>query len=276
MNLTNLTMLRRSAAMLAALGMAGLAVWTAPAHAAAHARTATAPASAAAEGGAADHPSARRAFNLPPSVELNYTIKARQRSLPISGDAVVVWHTGDGKYSIGTESHATIFGKILENRSEGTVDEYGLAPATYTEKRFRKEPTTTTFKRDSKTIVFGEGDDSYPIKGGEQDRTSAPWQLLAQARAYPERFKPGSVWSYFVAGRRDAEAWTFKVIDHETVHTGQGDVNAVHLVKAPPADAQGQQVDLWLAPTLDWYPVRIRFADSDGDFVDQTLDRIKK
>ncbi|MBA5605921.1 DUF3108 domain-containing protein [Duganella sp. FT3S] len=225
---------------------------------------------------ASEHPSVRRAFSLPPSAQLRYTIQARQRSLPISGDAVVAWQTGEGKYSISTESHAVIFGKILENRSEGLVDGYGLAPVTFYQKRFRKDPSTTTFKRDSKTIVFTEGDDSYPLKGGEQDRTSAPWQLLAQARANPERFKPGTEWAYFVAGSHDAEPWVFKVVNQETVHTGQGDVNALHLVKAPPPDAQGQQVDLWLAPSLEWYPVRIRFADADGDFVDQTLDKISR
>ncbi|WP_229218764.1 DUF3108 domain-containing protein [Rugamonas brunnea] len=241
------------------------------------AATATgATANAAAAATASEHPSVRRAYNLPPSAQLRYTISARQRSLPISGDAVVAWQTGEGKYSISTESHAVIFGKILENRSEGLVDGYGLAPVTFYQKRFRKDPSTTTFKRDSKTIVFTEGDDSYPLKGGEQDRTSAPWQLLAQARANPERFKPGTEWAYFVAGSHDAEPWVFKVVDHETVHTGQGDVNALHLVKAPPPDAQGQQVDLWLAPSLEWYPVRIRFADADGDFVDQTLDKISR
>lgn len=255
---------------MAALLLAAAAL-AAPAQAAQRGQAAGAGASAASE-----HPSVRRAYSLPPSAELRYTIQARQRSLPITGDAVVAWHTGEGKYSINTESHAVIFGKILENRSEGAVDEYGLAPATFYQKRFRKDPSTTTFKRDSKTIVFTDGDDSYPLKGGEQDRTSAPWQLLAQARANPERFKPGTEWAYFVAGPRDAEPWVFKVVNHETVHTGQGDVNALHLVKAPPPDAQGQQVDLWLAPSLDWYPVRIRFADADGDFVDQTLDKISR
>ena len=37
-----------------------------------------------------------------------------------------------------------------------------------------------------------------------------------------------------------------------------------------------QQVDLWLAPSLDWYPVRVRFNDNDGDFVDQTLEKVVK
>ena len=223
-----------------------------------------------------DHPSIKRPYNLPPAADLNYSIRARQHGLSINGEATVAWRNSAGSYSISTESRVSLFGKILENRSEGTVDDYGLAPVSFYEKRIRKDATTTRFQRDSKTITFSEGDDSYTIKGGEQDRTSAPWQLLAQARANPDKFKPGSVWSYFVAGRRDAEPWIFKVVEHETIHTGQGDINALHLVKTPPPDQKGQQVDLWLAPSLEWYPVRIRFNDDDGDFVDQTLEKLTR
>lgn len=232
---------------------------------------AAAPLARAAEG---EHPSVKRPFNLPPSAELGYSIKAKQRGISLNGSATVQWRAADGSYSIATESRVSLLGKILENRSEGSVDDYGLAPVLFYEKRFRKDPSHTTFKRDVKTITFSEGDDSYPIKGGEQDRTSIQWQLAAQARATPDKFKPGSEWAFFVAGRRDAEVWRFKVMKNEAVQIGTGEVNAVHLVKAPPPDAQGQQVDLWLAPSMDWYPVRVRFNDDDGDFVDQTLEKV--
>ncbi|WP_371867962.1 DUF3108 domain-containing protein [Pseudoduganella rivuli] len=222
------------------------------------------------------HPSAKRAFSLPPQADLVYSIKARQRSITINGDATVQWRHGDGKYSLHTVSHAGLFGKILENHSEGDIDDYGLAPETFHEKRFRKEPTTATFHRDSKTITFSKGDESYPIKGGEQDRTSAPWQLVANARSAPEKFTPGSQWAYFVAGRRDAEPWVFKTVGKETVQTGAGTVDAVHFVKSPPKSDASQQVDLWLAPGLDWFPVRIRFVDDDGDYVDQLLEKVVK
>ncbi|MDX8123159.1 DUF3108 domain-containing protein [Janthinobacterium sp. GMG2] len=221
-----------------------------------------------------DHPVIKRPYKLAPSADLVYSIKAKQRGIALSGESVSNWRAGDGKYSLLAETKAALFGKILEQRSEGTVDDYGLAPAQFVEKRFRKEAATTTFKRDSKTIVFSEGDDSYPLKGGEQDRNSTVWQLVSIARATPEKFTPGSEWSFFVAGRRDAEPWTFKVVKQETVATGQGLVEAVHLIKAPPPDKKGQQVDLWLAPSLEWYPVKVTFADEDGDYVEQTLQKI--
>jgi hypothetical protein len=233
-------------------------------------------AQAASGDAAADHPSVKHPVNLPPSADLNYTLKIKQSGLSLNGVATVQWRAGDGKYSIATESRAAIFGKVVENRSEGAVDDFGLAPATFYEKRIRKDPYTTTFKRDAKTISFTESDVTYPIKGGEQDRSSAQWQLAAQARANPDKFKPGSEWVFFVAGRRDAEPWSFKVVNTEQVHIGSGDVSAVHVVKAPPPDAKGQQVELWLAPSMDWYPVRVLFNDTDGDFVDQTLEKVVK
>ncbi|MGX9775997.1 hypothetical protein D3C87_1201830 [compost metagenome] len=221
-----------------------------------------------------DHPVIKRPYKLAPSADLVYSIKARQRGIALSGESVSNWRAGDGKYSLLAETKAALFGKILEQRSEGAIDDFGLAPAQFVEKRFRKEAATTTFKRDSKTIVFSEGDDSYPLKGGEQDRNSTVWQLVSIARATPEKFTPGSEWSFFVAGRRDAEPWTFKVVKQETVATGQGLVEAVHLTKAPPPDKKGQQVDLWLAPSLEWYPVKVTFADEDGDYVEQTLQKV--
>ncbi|WP_373990268.1 DUF3108 domain-containing protein [Duganella sp. BuS-21] len=224
----------------------------------------------------AEHPSVKRSTNPPPSADLSYNLKVKQSGLALNGVATVQWRAGDGKYSIATESRAAVFGKVVENHSEGGVDEYGLAPVTFHEKRIRKEPYTTSFKRDAKAIAFTESATTYPILGGEQDRSSAQWQLASMARAAPDKFKPGSEWQLFVAGRKDAEVWSFKVVKGETLQIAGAEVNAVHLVKAPPPDAPGQQVDLWLAPSMDWYPVRVRFNDADGDFVDQTLEKVVK
>ena len=223
---------------------------------------------------AADHPARKRVFDLPPSADLIYSIKARQSGLTLGGDAVINWRAGEGKYSIVAETRTPLLGKILDNKSAGAVDDYGLAPTRFYEKRLFKEARTTSFQRDSKTIVFSDSQQSYPIKGGEQDRASVPWQLIAVARGAPDKFIAGSQWDFFVAGQRDAERWVFKVVERETVHTALGEIETVHLVKAPPPNAQDRQLDIWLAPKLDWFPVRLRFDDGDGDFVEQTLEKI--
>lgn len=223
-----------------------------------------------------DHPSVKRAVDLPPSADLIYSISARQRGFNLNGDATLTWRAGDGKYSINAESRVALLGKLTENSSRGTVDSYGLAPAEFHEKRFRKEPETATFDREGKTITFTDGKHSYPIKGGEQDRVSISWQLAAVARAAKEKFKAGSEWQFFVVGPRDADPWTFRVVGREKIQAGAaiGTVDAVHVLREPPPGSKDQTLDLWLAPGQEWYPVKLRFTDNDRDFVEQTLERI--
>jgi hypothetical protein len=226
--------------------------------------------------GAAEHVAIKRPVDLAPSVELNYSIKARQKGFSISGEAIVGWRVGGGKYAIHSETRAMLFGTIVDNRSEGAIDSFGIAPVTFHEKRIRHDPYTTTFDRAAKTINFTESTETYPLLGGEQDRASVSWQLVAIARAQPEKFVTGSEWVFFVAGRRDAEPWTFKVIKKETLRTGVGQVEALHLLRLPPLDSKDQTLDIWLAPSREWYPVRLRFTDNDDEFVDQVLEKITK
>jgi hypothetical protein len=227
---------------------------------------------------AEEHPAVKRPFDLPPSADLSYSISARQHGFNLSGDALVTWRAGAGKYSVTAESRVAMLGKLTENRSSGIVDGYGLAPTEYYDKRFRKDPTTAAFDRDDKAITFSQGDKNYPIKGGEQDRASVSWQLVAIARAAKDKFKQGSEWQFFVVGPHDADPWTFRVVGREKVQAGPslGEVDAIHVMRAPPPDSKDQTLDIWLAPGHEWYPVKLRFTDNDRDYVEQTLERIVK
>lgn len=214
--------------------------------------------------------------NLPPPVELSYSIKARQKGIPVEGDAVMRWSAAAGKFMATNEARAMLIGKILDARTEGSLDNYGLAPASFTEKRVRREATTTTFDRAERTIRFSASGQTYPIIGGEQDRNSVIWQLIAVARAAPGRLKPGSSWTFVVAGQRDADQWTFNVVNQEKLRTPLGDINTVHIERAPPQDSQEQRLDIWLAPSLEWYPARLRFSDDNGDYIEQTLRKLNR
>src|SRR5450830_547076 len=195
----------------------------------------------------------KRAVDLPPSADLAYTIKARQKGFALAGDALVTWRVTGGKYSLRSDTRAALFGSLIDDRSDGAIDSFGLAPAQFSEKRVRHDPWTTTF-----------------------DRSSVVFQLAGVARAAPDKFVAGSEWTFFVAGRRDADVWTFRVIKPETVQTGFGAVDAVHLIRLPPPDSREQALDVWLAPSKEWFPARIKFTDSDDEFVDQTLQSVTR
>jgi hypothetical protein len=222
------------------------------------------------------HPAVKRPFKLPPPAELSYAIKARHSGLNLEGEALVTWHTAGGKYQINVESRAMLLGKIQSSSSAGVIDAYGLAPLTAMEKRFRKSATTVTFNRANRTLNFSASTTTYPLKGGEQDRASITWQLASNARAAAKKFVAGSSWQYFVAGRTDAQAWNFKVGKTEKIATPFGTINAIKVARLLPPGSREQELDIWLAPSLEWYPVKLRFSEPDGEVIEQALQKITR
>ncbi len=217
---------------------------------------------------------AQAAMNPPPSAQLDYTILANQRGLPLHGTAVLHWNSSKDHYSISTETRAMLLGKILEAKSEGAIDASGLAPYTSTEKRFRKNPTTATFNRETRTITFSASDASYAIKGGEQDRNSVIWQLATMARSAPKKFKQGATIPMVVAGQKDVDPWAFKVGKPETIKTTLGSIKTVKISKLIKDGGKEQKIDIWFAPAMEWYPVRLRFTEPEGDFIEQTVAKV--
>ena len=226
--------------------------------------------------GVANSATPKYKINLPPSAELSYSIKAKQKGFPVEGDAVMRWSVEGGKFVATNQARAVLVGKILDARSEGGIDAWGLAPLSFTEKRLRKEETVTSFDRPAATIRFSASDHTYPITGGEQDRNSVIWELVAVARGTPAKVKPGAAWNFFVAGLRSAEPWAFKVVKQDKIRTPLGELNTLHITRVREEDSNDQHVDIWLAPSLDWYPVRLRFSDDNGDYIEQTLQNVNK
>lgn len=227
-------------------------------------------------GAAAANAPAKYKSSLPPSVELSYGIKARQKGIPVEGEALMRWSVDGRKFSASNEARAMLVGKILDARSEGEIDGYGLAPSRFTEKRFRKEAVTTVFDRAAGTIRFTNSEQTYPLAGGEQDRNSVIWELVAVARGTPAKVKPGTSWNFVVAGVRDAERWTFQVVKQEKIRTPLGDLNALHVMRVAEPGSTDHHIDIWLAPSIEWYPVRVRYSEDDGDYIEQTLRAIDR
>jgi hypothetical protein len=219
----------------------------------------------------------KRAVELPPPADLAYELNAQQRGFGLKGEALIAWRGGDGKYNVNVEARVALIGKLTEYRSHGTIDSFGLAPDEFYEKRYRKDATTTVFDRDSKTISFTDAKEPYALQGGEQDRASVTWQLASVARAAGEaKFKPGSEWSFIVAGRRDAEPWTFKVMKREKIQTALGELDTLLVTRQPRGEGKTEGVDIWLAPGQEWYPVKLRFKDDERETIEQTVTKITR
>lgn len=214
--------------------------------------------------------------NLPPSAELNYAIKAVIRGLVLEGKGLIQWTGGQEKYRLFFETRAALAGTLMTESSEGMIDRFGIAPDVFSIKRFRKEPVAIAFDRNTKQVNFAGDVPPYLLQGGEQDRLSVLWQLLSVARAAPARFKPGSAWTFFVLGQRDGEAWTFKVQEAQRIRTPLGEYDVLHVVRLPPENSGSQKIDIWLAPSLEWFPVKLRISEENGDTIEQSIESLNK
>ncbi|OGB27712.1 MAG: hypothetical protein A3I66_07565 [Burkholderiales bacterium RIFCSPLOWO2_02_FULL_57_36] len=211
--------------------------------------------------------------SIPPSAELKYDVQALRDGQMVYGSGKISWQSDGGNYTVDGEA-SILFFTLLNFKSTGVIDGSGVAPVIYSEKRFRRSATNTHFHRERNTISFSASTVTYPRKGGEQDRASIVWQLTGIGRGDGEKFKPGAEIDFFVAGVRDAAPWRVRVIGEEQIEIGSGKVAAWHVVRVPKPGSYDQKLDIWLAPQHEWYPVKLRFTETNGEYLDMLLSNL--
>lgn len=216
-------------------------------------------------------PPPQRAVAPPPSATLKYDVrKVPREGNPTHGHGSISWRTDGGRYRIDGEA-GVLFITALTFSSEGSIEATGIAPERYSEKRWGKPETSTHFHRERNTISFSASTQHYPRQGGEQDRASIVWQLAAIGRGDGAAFAPDAEIEIFVAGTRDGEVWRIRVIGQESITVDGAAIPAWHVRRAPRAGSYDQALDIWLAPRHDWMPVRLRYTERNGDYLDMTV-----
>lgn len=212
----------------------------------------------------------------PPSAELRYQATARQKGQQIFGNGQIRWQADGKRFSVQGEFNI-LFMSLLNFRSEGEIDEdFGVSPVIYSEKRIRRSETNTHFQRDRNLVSFSSSTRAYRRQGGEQDRASVVWQLAGIGRHSGNKMREGAEFELVVAGVRDAEIRRVRVVALEEIETGVGKVKAWHLLHNRRPGSYEQTLDIWLAPEKDWYPVKLRYTDKSGDYIDLVLSDISK
>ena len=210
---------------------------------------------------------------LPPSAEIRYDVQALRDGKTVYGNGKISWRNqGDG-YVIDGDA-GVLFFSVLTFRSEGSLNQDGIRPRKYSEKRFRKAETNTHFQRAAQVISFSASTEQYPLRGGEQDRASIIWQLAAIGRGDPLQFQTGNALQVFVAGVRDGELWSIAILGTESIEVDGSTLLAWHLQRLPHPGSYDTRVDIWLAPSREWYPVKLRQTERNGDYLDMTMTKI--
>jgi hypothetical protein len=219
----------------------------------------------------------RYKVNLPPSATFEMTVdRVDADGTKWTGAATMTWHTDGSRYKASVEAGVSLLVtriNLLVLRSEGEIDDYGIAPVTATEKRARRPETATHFNRDAGTISFSASERSYPLLVGAQDKATVPFQLGGIGRADLNQF--GGDIDIQVGEEKEATMFRFQLVGEEEIETKTGKLLTWHLSRPPKPGSYSSKLDIWLAPGMNWYPVQIRNTEASGALTTQTVSTIK-
>ncbi|MFM0285337.1 DUF3108 domain-containing protein [Paraburkholderia megapolitana] len=199
-------------------------------------------------------------FSVPPSSDMQYdTFYNGVRNQP----GTIHWTSDSQHYEIVVSMPVPFVGPFTYS-SHGRVDAFGLAPDQYIEKRGRRPEDVTIFNRTDKQIAFTRTPTTLALPDGAQDRFSMVMQLASLVRGDPDAYKPGVTRQFYVADNNSGEIWPIETIGDETVRTAQGFVGARHFMRLSRHAGDERRIDVWLAPSLGWLPVRLVQTEPNG------------
>ena len=224
-------------------------------------------------------PATRRyKVNLPPPADFDIDLaRVDADGTKWTGVGSMSWHTDGSKYQVGVEVGISMLItriNLLVLSSEGTIDDYGIAPTTFTEKRKGRSLTATHFNRDEGNISFSASEQHYPLLAGAQDKATVPFQLGGIGRANISQL--GGDIDILVGEDKEANIFRFQLVGEEELETKMGKLQTVHVLRPPKPGTYSSKLEIWLAPGLNWYPVQIRNTEASGALTTQTVSKITR
>jgi len=207
-----------------------------------------------------------------------YVYRTRMSRLSIvSATTTTTWARSENGYEARLEAEA-VGRTILRLESRGHVGARGLEPQRYGQKSVNRPERVAAIDRGAQKVQFATRE--LPFTGALQDRLSFQFQLMAIAQRMPERIVPGARIAFPVAGPDDVEEYLFAVEPAREPYTfGDRTVDTVRLQRQRERGGRIARIEVWMAPELQWAPVRLRFTEADGTVWDnqlQTLDPLER
>jgi hypothetical protein len=240
------------------------------------AASASGPAIAASEPAAAA--SAPPAFDWPPSTRLSYALTGNYRG-PVEGQAQVEWLRSGLHYQVRMDVDVgPSFAPLVARRvvSDGRLTDRGLYP-----ERFDQSTRVLFGAPRDVAITFNDAwvglpdGRSFMRPPGVQDTASQFVQLTWLFTTRPELLAPGTSIEMPLALPRDVRTWTYDVLGHETLATRFGAIDTLHVKPRREARPGGDLVaELWIAPTLQYLPVRILIRQDAQTYVDLLISKL--
>lgn len=214
--------------------------------------------------------------NAPASAQFDLHVDRRDADgTKWQGVAAMAWDNRGDTYQLKLEVGLSMLItriNLLVLTSEGVIDGTGIVPVTATEKRKGRAQTATHFNRDGKVITFSATTATAPWQEGAQDKASVPFQLAAIGRADVNQLA-GNI-DILVGEEKEATVFRFQLVGEEELDTKMGRLVTWHLRRPPKPGTYSSQLDIWLAPSMQWYPVQIRNTEASGALTTQTVTKI--
>jgi len=206
-------------------------------------------------------------FSLPPTADLRYdTFFNGVQNTP----GTVSWVTDGQIYDVMVSVPLPFVGKYTYH-SRGRVDAFGLAPERYIEQRGARAQDETDFDRSAKRIGFTRTPTTLALPDGAQDRFSMVFQLTSLVRGNPARYTPGVTRSFYVVDKDSGENWPIEMVGTDSIRMGETYVSALHFMRLPRHQDDNRKIDVWLAPALGYFPVRIMQTEPNGTQIELLL-----
>ncbi|MDB5960205.1 MAG: hypothetical protein JWP59_1499 [Massilia sp.] len=213
---------------------------------------------------------------VPPSARILLDVARKDADGTVwHGEAAMNWRLDNGRYRLKLEAGIRVLVtrvNLVVLESAGQVDAAGFVPRTMTEKRRGRAATSTQFDAEGNKMTFSASPASYAIVPGTQDKATVPLQLAAIARGDSAQLQ-GNI-DMLVGEDKDASVFRFVLVGQTEIDTPIGRLATWHMSRPPRPGFYNSQLDIWLAPSLGWLPVRIDNIESSGATTTQTVKNI--
>jgi hypothetical protein len=194
----------------------------------------------------------------PTDTRLNYRVGGYYRG-QLYGSAKVEWLREEARYQTRIEIDLGLVGLVMT--SQGGVSQQGLTPFAYEEVRARKRRSVLLQDK----VVLDDGR-QVPRPEGVQDSASQFVDLSHRFATGQVPLVIGNSDSFWMARPGGVDYWTYDIVGTDMLQLPKlGTVEAFRLKPRPIENARGNiTAEFWIAPTLQYLPVRIVITQGEA------------
>ncbi len=216
-------------------------------------------------------------FVWPGPTRLSYVLTGNYRG-EINGKAQVEWVRTGSRYQVYLDVMVGLpVAPLITRRmsSEGNITPEGLVPERFEEdtKIMFRDRRRVGVRFEADTIVMANGE-RQPRPSGVQDSASQFVQLSYLFSVNPALLTVGGTVKVPLALARKIDTWTYDVVAQEPLFTPFGEIDSYHLKPRRVGQTSNDlTAEIWIAPSLQYLPARIRIRQDADTFIDMLIER---